>query len=383
MLGAAGIASAFCPIQSKTRSLKPVIATTPMKSPEIDLDFTPVASLMHDEAEADRFGGVALVVKGERVLLEQAVGHALRWAKLPINRDTRFALASTSKLFTAVAIGQLTELSLVSLEDPVTKFLPEHAHRTGWSEVTLGHLLSHTSGFGSYWGPDFDARRTALVTVQAHFQLFEQTPLAFAPGTRFDYSNVGFILLGAVIERVTGQDYFAYVQQHVFDPASMRDTGFVEADADTPNLAVGYTFRRLDDDPSRGPARTHTHLKPFKGSPAGDAISTAPDMVRFAQALLNGKILQRTTFRQFSAPLNRMAAPPGLPAMQLGLGFMVIEGNTGTAVGHNGGHAGSSTFVFMEPTSGLISVLLSNVDRLQAGPVTRLLMRTWIDDRFN
>jgi len=157
-------------------------------------------------------------------------------------------------------------LGLVSLEDPVTKFLPEHAHRTGWSEVTLGHLLSHTSGFGSYWGPDFDARRTALVTVQAHFQLFEQTPLAFAPGTRFDYSNVGFILLGAVIERVTGQDYFAYVQQHVFDPASMRDTGFVEADADTPNLAVGYTYRRLDDDPSRGPARTHTHLKPFKGS---------------------------------------------------------------------------------------------------------------------
>lgn len=188
------------------RDLKPVIATAPMKSPEIDLDFTPVASLMHDEAEADRFGGVALVVKGERVLLEQAVGHALRWAKLPINRDTRFALASASKLFTVVAIGQLIELGLVSLEDPVTKFLPEHAHRTGWSEVTLGHLLSHTSGFGSYWGPDLDARRTALVTVQAHFQPFEQTPLAFAPGTRFDYSNVGFILLGAVIERVTGQD---------------------------------------------------------------------------------------------------------------------------------------------------------------------------------
>ncbi|MBK9571881.1 MAG: serine hydrolase [Rhodoferax sp.] len=79
---------------------------------------------------------------------------------------------------------------------------------------------------------------------------------------------------------------------------------------------------------------------------------------------------------------NGIASPPGLPAMQHGLGFMVIEGNTGTAVGHNGGHAGTSTFVFMEPATGLISVLLSNVDRLQTGPVTRLLMRTWIDDRF-
>jgi len=130
-----------------------------MKSPEIDLDFTPDADLMHDEAEANRFGGVTLVVKGEQVLLDQAAGHALRWAKLPINRDTRFALASTSKLFTVTAIGQLIELGLVSLEDPVTKFLPEHAHRTGWSEVTLRHLLSHTSGFGSFWGPEFDARR--------------------------------------------------------------------------------------------------------------------------------------------------------------------------------------------------------------------------------
>jgi len=106
-------------------------------------------------------------------------------------------------------------------------------------------------------------------------------------------------------------------------------------------------------------------------------------MVRFAQALLNGTILQPATFAQFRVPLNRMATPPGVPAMQLGLGFMVIDGNTASAVGHTGGHAGTSTFVFMEPTSGLISVLLSNVDRLQAGPVTRLLMRTWIDDRFH
>jgi len=364
------------------RNLEPAFATDPMKSPKIDLDFTPVASRMHDEAEAERFGGVALVVKGEHVLLERAVGYALRWAKLPINRDTRFALASTSKLFTVVAIGQMVELGLVSLEDPITKFLPEHAHRAGWSEVTLRHLLSHTSGFGTYWGPEFDARRTALITVQDHFQLFEQTPLAFAPGAKFEYSNVGFILLGAIIERVSGQDYFAYVQEHIFDPAGMRDSGFFEADADTPNLAVGYTYRRLDDDPSRGAARTHTHLKPFKGSPAGDAVSTAPNMVRFAQALLNGKILMRATFDQLCMPLNNMASPAGLPAMQLGLGFMVIEGNRGTAVGHNGGHAGTSTFVFMQPTTGLISVLLSNVDRLQAGPVSRLLMQAWIDDRF-
>ena len=353
-----------------------------MKSLEIDLDFAPVANLMRAEPEAERFGGVALVVKGDNVLLEQTAGYALRWAKLPINRDTRFALASTGKLFTVVAIGQMVELGLVSLEDPITNFLPEHVHRAGWSEVTLRHLLTHTSGFGTYWGSEFDAQRTSTISVQDYFQLFEQTPLAFAPGSKFEYSNVGFILLGAIIERVSGQDYFDYIQQHIFDPACMFDSGFFEADADTPNLAVGYTYRRLGDDPSRGAARTHTHLKPFKGSPAGDAVSTAPDMVRFAQALLHGKILKRATFDQFCVPLNTMASPPGLPPMQLGLGLMVIEGDKGTVIGHTGGHAGTSTFAFIKPATGLISVLLSNVDRLQAGPVNRLLMKTWIDDRF-
>lgn len=363
-------------------NLKPPLINAPSKSVEVDYDFAPVASLMRSDAEAERFGGVALVVNGDNVLLEQAAGYALRWANLPITRDTRFALASTSKLFTVVAIGQIVEFGLASLDDPIIKFLPEHVHRTGWSSVTLRHLLAHSSGFGSYWGPEFDARRTGLIKVQDYFQLFEQTPLAFAPGSKFEYSNVGFILLGAIIERISGQDYCDYIQQHVFDPAGMLDSGFFEADADTPNLAVGYTYRRLGDDPSRGAARTNTHFKPFKGSPAGDAVSTAPDMVRFAQALLHAKILKRATFDQFCVPLHTMASPPGVPPMQLGLGFMVIEGDKGTVIGHSGGHAGTSTFVFVEPTTGVISVLLSNVDRLQAGPVNRLMMKTWIDDRF-
>lgn len=353
-----------------------------MQHPTTNIDFSPVASLMREQAEAGTFGGMALVVQRDQVLLEQAAGYALRWAKLPIQRDTRFQLASTSKLFTVVAIGQLVEQGLVSLDDSITTFLTEHGQRPGWAEVTVGHLLTHTSGFGSFWGPSFDAQRLSMVTVQDHFKLFEQTPLAFAPGSRFDYSNVGYILLGAIIERVAAQDYFAYVQQHVFDPAGMRDSVYFEADEDTPNLAVGYTYRRLGDDPARGAARTHTHLKPFRGNPAGDGVSTAPDMVRFAQALMGGQLLRRATFDQFRVPLHAMASPPGVPSIQIGHGFMVIEGDRATAVGHTGGHAGTSTSVWMDSTSGLISVLLANVDRQQVGPVARRMMRTWIEDRM-
>jgi CubicO group peptidase (beta-lactamase class C family) len=124
-------------------------------------------------------------------------------------------------------------------------------------------------------------------------------------------------------------------------------------------------------------------LKPFRGSPAGDGVSTAPDMVRFAQALMGGQLLKRATFDQFRVPLHAMAAPAGVPPIQIGHGLMVIEGDKTTAVGHNGGHAGTTTSVYMDPTSGLISVLLTNVDRQQAGPVSRRMMRAWIDDRFN
>ena len=173
---------------------------------DFGLDFRPVADLMQVEALAGRFAGVALVARGDQVLFEHAAGDALRWAKLPILRNTRFQLASTGKLFTVVAIGQLIEQGRVALDDALTHWLPEHTARAGWAKVTVRHLLAHTSGFGSYWGAEFALRRTSLKSVQDYFALFQDTPLAFEPGSRFEYSNVAFILLGAIIEQARGQD---------------------------------------------------------------------------------------------------------------------------------------------------------------------------------
>lgn len=352
---------------------------------DFGLDFRPVADLMQVEALAGRFAGVALVARGDQVLFEHAAGDALRWAKLPILRNTRFQLASTGKLFTVVAIGQLIEQGRVALDDALTHWLPEHTARAGWAKVTVRHLLAHTSGFGSYWGAEFALRRTSLKSVQDYFALFQDTPLAFRPGSRFEYSNVAFILLGAIIEQASGQDYFAYVQQHVFDPAGMVDSGFFEADEDTPNLAVGYTFRTLPDS-ARGQlsARTHTQLKPFKGNPAGDSVSTAPDLLRFAQALMAGRLLQRSTFDLFRQPINVMPAPPGAKTLQrMGLGLITIDSTHGHPVGHNGGAAGTTTSLFMDPDSGLIAVLLAAVDQEECTPVSRALTAIWLHHDFN
>ena len=346
--------------------------------------FQHVSSVMQGEAAAKRYAGVTIAAHAGELIFEEAVGFSLRSAKLPITRDTRFQLASTGKLFTIIAVAQLLERGTVNLDDPLTKWLPEFAGRKQWSKVTVRHLLGHTSGFGTYWGEKFVERRTSLKTVQDHFVLFEDTEPSFEPGSKFEYSNVGYILLGAVIERASQTDYFAFIQSQVFDRAGMHDSGYFEADEDIPNLAFGYTYRTLPEG-SRGleSARTHTQLKPMRGSPAGDAISTAPDLVRLCQALLAGKLVEMSVLEQLWQPLHPGPSPPGSSAVyRMGLGFLSIESRFGNPVGHTGGFAGTTTSVFMDPQSSLVAVTLASVDREEAAPISLAFTDIWLNHDF-
>lgn len=346
--------------------------------------FESVSSLMQREAATGRYAGVALVAVAGKVIFEDSAGLLLRSANLPIVRDTRFQLASTSKLFTVIAIAQLLERRVVSLDDSLTQWLPEFSARIQWSKVKVRHLLGHTSGFGTYWGETFVQRRTSLRNVQDYFALFSDEQPSFEPGTRFEYSNVGYILLGAVIERASGVDYFSYVQTHIFDQAGMNDSGYFEADEDVPNLAFGYSYRALPEG-SRGrvPPRLHTQLKPMRGSPAGDAISTAPDLVRFCQALLAGKLVDMPILEQLWQPLYPGPTPIGSNAVyRMGLGFMSIESQFGNPVGHTGGFAGTTSSVFMDPRSSLVAVSLASVDREEAAPVNLAFTDSWLHRAF-
>lgn len=349
-----------------------------------DPRFQSVASLMQGEAAAGRYAGVTMVVVEERVIFEASAGLALRSAKLPITLNTRFQLASTSKLFTVVAIAQLLEQNVVGLDDSLTRWLPEHAGRPRWSAVTVRHLLGHTSGFGSFWGDTFIQRRTTLRTVQDHIALCSEAEPAFEPGTGFEYSNVGYILLGAIIERASGMDYFSFVQARIFDKAGMNDTGYFDADEDVPNLAFGYSYRPLPEG-SRGrvPPRLHTQLKPMRGSPAGDAVSTAPDLVRLGQALLAGRLVGRSTLEQLWQPVHPGPTQKGSSAVyRMGLGFVSIDSRFGHPVGHTGGFAGTTTSVFMDPRSGPVAVSLASVDSEEAAPVNLAFTEAWLQHDF-
>lgn len=339
---------------------------------------------MQREAADNKYAGVTIAAHAGQIIFEEAVGYSLRSARLPVNRDTRFQLASAGKLFTIIAIAQLLERATVTLDDALTKWLPEFSGRDRWTKVSIRHLLGHTSGFGTYWGEKFVEKRTSLKTVKDHFILFEDAEPSFEPGSKFEYSNVAYILLGAIIERATYSDYFAYIQSQVFEPADMHDSGYFEADEDIPNMAFGYTFRDLPEG-SRGkvPARLHSQLKPIRGSPAGDAISTGPDLVRLCQALLAGKLVGRPILEQLWQPVHPGPAPPGSSAVyRMGLGFMSIQSRFGNPVGHTGGFAGTTTSVFMDPQSSLIAVTLASVDREEAAPVGLAFTDVWLNHDF-
>ena len=202
--------------------------------------------------------------------------------------------------------------------------------------------------------------------------MFENDSLRFKPGSRWSYSNAGYCLLGAIVEKVSGENYYDYLDKHVFGPAGMRNTGAFETDKPIDNLAIGFT-RDGAETPEELRAR-HDNLKlhVVKGSPAGGSFSTVEDLHRFAAALLGHTILDAdSTKLAMSAQ-----AKTGLGEDASGFGFQIEPVNGHAVVGHRGGFPGISASFFMYPDDGYVVAVLSNYDSV--APVLALRMRDWI-----
>ena len=314
-------------------------------------------------AKADAFSGTALLARDGKVIFTLVSGQASKAFAVPNNLDTKFNLGSMNKMFTAVAIAQLVEAGKLSFDDPVSKFLgpdwiaPEHASR-----ITVAHLLSHTSGLGSHFTDDFWRTSRTLYRDLDDFKplIVNQTP-AFEPGTKWQYSNSGFLLLGAIVEKVSGEKYDDYVAAHILKPAGMTGTGCFEMDIDTPNLAIGYSREVGRDGQPRWVNNLFKHV--IKGGPAGGGFSTAPDLLRFDQALRGrggGKLVS-------AEMLNTLWSPkPASP--NYGYGFQLdrlpapASGSGGRFVGHGGGFPGISSELGMHLDTGLTFIAMSNYD---------------------
>jgi CubicO group peptidase (beta-lactamase class C family) len=254
-----------------------------------------IETFMNKLAALDEFSGTVLVAKDGRPIFRKAYGLASKAYYAPNRIDTKLNLASTTKMFTAVAILQLVEHGKIALTDKVGKILPDFPNKQVAEKATIHHLLSHSSGLGDYHGAMYICRKGILRESKDYFPLFADQPLSFEPGEKMQYSNAGYVILGAVIEKVTGESYFDYVRHHIFEPAGMVNTGFYETDVDTPNLATGYTnFVDKGDDYFEfhlGPRRNTSLYNGARGSSQGGAFSTVDDMLRFGLALRGNKLI--------------------------------------------------------------------------------------------
>jgi CubicO group peptidase (beta-lactamase class C family) len=303
---------------------------------------TAAREFLERESAAGRFAGAALVARNGKILFEQAYGLADRSRDIPNSLATRFRIGSMNKMFTAVAILQLVETGKLRLDDTLDKFLPDYPNKALAASVTIDHLLTHRGGTGDFFGPEYFSRKDRIRTLDDYIALVGARAPAFEPGARFEYSNFGYILLGAVVERVTGASYYEYVRKNIYDRAGMAASGAEPEERIADSVSVGYTHAR--GEPGWHP---NTGELPWRGTSAGGGYSTVRDLLAFAEALRTGRLLGA----EFSGRMMKGYA----------LRNRLGDGGHGF-VGHNGGSPGMNGDLRFYPQSGYVVVVLANLD---------------------
>ena len=318
-------------------------------------------------ARAEKFSGVLLVAKDGEVVLERAYGKRDAHSEDENTVDTRFNLASAGKMFTAVAILQQVAAGRLTLDTPVGEVLTDYRNRAFATQVTVRHLLTHAAGAGDIdlFGVENAANRADVESVADMVALHASRAPAFAPGSNQEYGNFGHVVLGRIVEVLSGESFEAYLQAHVFEPAGMTHTAFVDCTDTAPDLAVGYV--EVDGKPV-----SNCETLPRRGFPAGGQVSTARDMLRFVEALRAGKLLPLSVFEEAVRPHREF----------MGLGFFATEYGPGYPErnfrwGHGGSADGICTDVRTYPKTGETLIALSNADVPGCFEVTNFLHAQW------
>lgn len=294
--------------------------------------------------EKKQFMGAVLVARGSDVLLDKGYGFAdVEW-KVPDSPKAKFRLGSITKQFTAASIMLLQERGKLKVTDLVKKYLPDAP--AAWDKITIFNLLTHTSGIPNFTGfPDYRSIEPFPITPEKLVAQFRDKPLDFQPGEKFSYSNSGYVLLGYLIEKISGESYAKFVDDNIFKPLGMKDSGYDSNSAIIPDRAQGYTGG------TDGPANAGyiNMTVPFS---AGGLYSTTGDLLRWEQGLFAGKLLSPESLKQMTTPFKDNYA----------FGLMVRTANGHRVIDHGGGIEGFNTMLAYYPDDKLTVAVLANLN---------------------
>ena len=303
------------------------------------------AKLDRDTA-AGVFSGVLLLAKDGKPIFQYASGLEDRERGVPMTMQSRLGIASIGKMFTTVAVMQLAQAGKIDLDAPVGRYLPDYPNKAVAAKVTVNELLTHTGGTGDF-GEASDRQRDDLRTPADYIALFGNREPLFEPGSRRGYSNFGFVILGRIVERASGQPWDDYLRDHIFAPTGMAGTGTLPRAAAVPHRAVGYTL-------VAGKLVSTARMKGFGASPAGGEYATAGDLLRFANALAAGRLLDAAhtdLVLRGQAKIGGRSYPYDLTG----------KAENGAAfIGHQGGGPGANGDLRAFPANGYTLVILSN-----------------------
>ncbi|MCX7747889.1 MAG: serine hydrolase [Clostridia bacterium] len=302
------------------------------------------------------FSGTVLIAKNGKVLFEKGYGLADSSQKIKITPKTTFAIGSVTKQFTAMAIMQLEEKGLLRVDDKLSKYFPDFPRG---DDITIHHLLTHTSGIYNFTDlEDTVSEKLESISIDDIIDVLKTLKLEFEPGEKWDYSNSGYLLLGYIVEKVSGISFGEYLEQNIFDPLQMNDTGVCYIGDEKMYQSTGHVgFKELT------PVDDEFLLKIAHG--AGNMYSTIEDLYRWDRALYTEKLVKKETLEKIFAP---HAKTPALGA-DYGYGWLVAEKDGVKVVTHTGGTIGFASEILRNLSKDITVIALSNNAQTDYGSI--------------
>jgi len=342
-----------------------LIAQESRSAPTADVVAAKANEYMQAHVDVNGFSGSVLIGKGDQVLFAKGYGLANAEFNISNTPQTKFRLGSITKQFTAMAIMILAEKGKLSLDDPISKYIENSPE--AWKDVTIHHLLSHTGGVPSFTSlPTYNASMPLPTTPTKTIDRVRTMKLEFKPGEKFNYSNTGYVMLGAIIEKVSGQSYEKYLDENVFTPLGMKNSGYDSPTKILANRASGFE--------SSGGKLSHApYLDMTLPHAAGALYSTVEDLHRWSTALDESKLISPVFASKMYTPVKNNYA----------YGWAIGKRFGRQLVGHGGGINGFQTDITRFPDEKLCVVVLCNNVRSQPGAVSNGLAAIALGEKYD